>query len=53
MAILPQKSLFDWTDIDLLGDLHRLRLVLDHLPDEALMACLEDQRGRPHRKYCL
>ena len=52
MSILPfrrQQSLFDWRDIEELGDLRRLQLVLDHVPDEALMLQLESERGRRGR----
>jgi len=48
MSILPfrrQQSLFSWQDIEELGDLRRLQLVLDHLPDEDLMLELESERG--------
>ena len=48
MNILPvwrQQSLFSWQDIEELGDLRRLQLVLDHLPDEDLMLELESERG--------
>jgi len=37
MAIIPQKQLFSWKEIENLGDLSRLRLLLDYLPDEPLM----------------
>ena len=40
MAIIPQKQLFSWKEIENLGDLDRLRLVLDYLPDEQLMRAL-------------
>jgi len=50
MAILPQPSLFSWQEIDALDDLHRLRLVLGALPDEALMRRLERDRGRGRRQ---
>ena len=47
MAIIPQKMLFGWEDdIDHLGDLARLKLVMDYLPDEALMCKLEKERGQ-------
>ncbi len=46
MAILPYQQLFVWSDIEELGDLERLRLVLDVLPDENLMQALELKRGR-------
>jgi len=44
MAILPQPQLLSWEHIDVASDLDRLRMVLDALPDEALMGVLEDER---------
>ena len=41
MASITQKSLFCWEDIDELGDLKRLELVMRHIDDEKLMAKLE------------
>ena len=41
MAIIAQKRLFGWEEIEELGDLKRLALVLEHLPDEKLMKVLE------------
>ncbi len=32
MAIIPQKKLLSWKEIENLGDLSKLWLVLDHLP---------------------
>ncbi len=40
MAIIPQLSLFSWNEMDSLGDLARLRLVLTSMPDEALLTRL-------------
>ena len=51
MAMIPQRTLFSWQQIDLLGDLDRLKLVLDALPDEALMAQLERHRGQGRNDY--
>lgn len=51
MATLPQRPLFCWNEIDELGDLHRLRLVLEALPDESLMTALEKHRGRGRDDY--
>ena len=51
MASIQQKSLFVWGDIDELGDLERLRLVLEQLPDEALMRKLEQKRYRGRDDY--
>ena len=51
MATIPQRPLFCWNEIDELGDLHRLRLVLEALPDESLMTALEQHRGRGRDDY--
>src|SRR5690554_2973271 len=46
MAIIPQQTLFVWSEIESLGDLERLRLVLEYMPDEDLMQALEKERGK-------
>lgn len=46
MAIIPQLKLFGWNEIEKLGDLERLRLVLEHMPDEDLMQALERKRNK-------
>ena len=51
MAIIPQQRLFGWREIDELGDLERLVLVLEYLPDEKLMQRLERERGRGRNDY--
>lgn len=51
MAIIPQKQLFGWQEIDQLGDLERLLLVVNHLPDEKLMQKLEHDRGKGRDDY--
>ncbi|MDC3425727.1 transposase [Aquibacillus sp. 3ASR75-11] len=51
MAIIPQMSLFSWKEIDELGDLNRLRLVLDYMPDEELKRTLEKNRGKGRDDY--
>ncbi|MFZ2800667.1 MAG: transposase [Syntrophorhabdus sp.] len=52
MAIIPQISLFRWQDdIDCLGDLERLKLVFDNLPDEELVRILEKERGNGRDDY--
>ena len=45
MATIAQRELFTWKEIENLGDLERLKLVLETLPDEALMQRLEAERG--------
>ena len=51
MAIIPQKQLFSWKEIENLGDLQRLQLVLNYLPDELLMRLLESHRGKGRNDY--
>ena len=51
MAIIPQRNIFSWKEIEDLGDLERLRLVIEHLPDEPLMRTLEAERGRGRDDY--
>lgn len=46
MVTIPQRELFTWKEIENLGDLERLRLVLEYLPDERLMQILECERGQ-------
>ena len=51
MASISQKSLFSWQDIEKVGDLKRLKPVLDNLPDEQLMKTLEKHRGAGRNEY--
>jgi len=51
MAIIHQQQLFSWKDVENLGDLERLRLVLKALPDEPLMQKLEAERGNGRDEY--
>ncbi len=51
MAIIPQPLLFSWKEIEGLGDLSRLRLLLENLPDEDLMQSLETARGKGRDDY--
>jgi transposase len=53
MAIIPQMSLFSWEDVEELGDLERLRLVLDNMPDEALVEQWEKDRKNGRDDYPL
>ena len=41
-----QNLLFSWDAVDQLPDLKRLRMILEALPDETLLAALEARRGR-------
>ena len=51
MAIIPQISLFGWEEIESLGDLERLRLVIEYMPDEGLMDKLERERKNGRDDY--
>src|SRR5690625_1353010 len=51
MAIIPQISLFSWNDLEELGDLDRLRLVIEYLPDHKLMEILEKKRKNGRNDY--
>ena len=51
MATIAQQSLFCWQEIEELGDLERLQLLLENLPDEPLMCELEARRGNGRDDY--
>jgi hypothetical protein len=51
MAIIPQRQLFSWKEIENLADLERFSLLLKHLPDEQLMRSLESHRGKGRDDY--
>ncbi len=51
MAIILQPSLFSWKDVDSLGDLERLKLVIENFPDEDLVRLLERKRKRGRNDY--
>lgn len=51
MAIIPQKRIFEWEEIEKLEDLERLELVLEYMPDEELIRKLERERGKGRDDY--
>ena len=51
MATIPEPLLFGWHCVDQLGDLQRLQLVLDAIPDEPLMRLLEGIRHNGRNDY--
>ena len=51
MATIPQPTLFTWEEIENIGDLSMLRLVLESMPDEGLMQKLEQERGKGRDDY--
>ncbi len=44
-------SLFTWQDIDILPDMHRLKLVLQYLPDDDIVKALKLKRGHGRNDY--
>src|SRR6056297_162951 len=51
MAIISQKQLFSWKEIEDLADLQRFSLLIKYLPDSELMRKLESQRGNGRNDY--
>jgi len=52
MAIITrQRQIFEWKELEILGDLERFRLVKEHMPDEKLMQHLERKRDRGRDDY--
>ncbi len=52
MAIISrQRQIFEWAELEILGDLERLRLVLAYMPDENLMQHLERERFKGRDDY--
>ncbi|MCI9080616.1 MAG: transposase [Lachnospiraceae bacterium] len=51
MKIITQISLFDDTQNENLGDLERLKLVLDNLPDKPLIQKLKSIRGKGRNEW--
>ncbi len=51
MATILNPELFTWQEIDELGDLERLVLVLNNMPDEGLMIIMEVDRGNGRNDY--
>ncbi|MEJ2507155.1 MAG: transposase [Ignavibacteriaceae bacterium] len=51
MAIIAQKEIFRWEEIDELGDLQRFLLVIENLPDEELMIALEKKRDKGRNDF--
>jgi hypothetical protein len=49
--IITQQTIFDYSEIEKLGDLERLALALEGIDDEALMQKLEAKRGHGRDDY--
>ena len=46
MRIIPQIKLFGYNEDEILGDLERLQMVLDYMPDEKIIHKLYKIRGK-------
>lgn len=51
MAIVPQKTFFQYMQIEELGDLSRLVPAIENIPDKNLMEILEGERGHGRDDY--
>jgi hypothetical protein len=51
MSIITQKTLFKWKDLENLGDLKRLKLVLENIPDKRLLNVLSHHRCNGRNDY--
>ena len=45
MNIIQEKTIFDYMEIENLGDLERLKLCLENIEDDKLCKTLEEERG--------
>lgn len=51
MKIIPQISLFDYSEIEILGDLERCKLLIENVPDEKIVNKLIEIRGKGRNEY--
>lgn len=51
MKIIPQISIFDYTEIEILGDLERCKLLIENVPDEDIIKNLKKIRGKGRNDY--
>ena len=51
MKIITQISVFDYEEIEILGDLERCKLLIDHVPDEKIVNTLIEMRGKGRNDY--
>jgi hypothetical protein len=49
--IISQYTFFDYSELEILGDLERLQLTLEGIDDEELMRRLEKRRGNGRNEY--
>lgn len=46
MKIITQISVFDYSEIEILGDLERCKLLIDNVPDEKIVNNLTQIKGK-------
>ena len=51
MKIIPQISIFDYSEIEILGDLERCKLLIENVPDEKIVRKLVEIRGKGRNDY--
>ena len=51
MKIITQISVFDYSEIEILGDLERCKLLIDNVPDEKIVNNLTQIRGKGRNDY--
>ena len=51
MKIIQQLSSFDYEEIEILGDLERVKLLIDNVPDEKIVNKLEEIRDKGRNDY--
>ena len=51
MKIITQLSVFDYSEIEILGDLERCKLLIENIPDEKIVNKLIEIRGKGRNEY--
>ena len=51
MKIITQPTIFDYTEIEILGDLERCKLLIENVPDEEIIKELKMIRGKGRNDY--
>ena len=51
MKIIPQISIFDYSEIEILGDLERCKLLIENVPDKKIVDKLLEIRGKGRNNY--
>lgn len=51
MKIITQISVFDYSEIEILGDLERCKLLINNVPDEKIVKELKEIRGKGRNDY--